>query len=57
MVNDTPFSPDWVSPPGATIATILEELGATPSELARGSNGRRTTSRACLSAARRLPPT
>ena len=35
MVNDTPFSPDWVSPPGATIATILEELGATPSELAR----------------------
>jgi len=35
MVNDTPFSPDWVSPPGATIATILEELGATHSELAR----------------------
>ena len=24
MVDDTPFSPDWVSPPGATIATILE---------------------------------
>ena len=35
MVDDTPFSPDWVSPPGATIATILEERGVTPSELAR----------------------
>ena len=35
MVDDTPFSPDWVSPPGATIATILEERGATPIELAR----------------------
>jgi HTH-type transcriptional regulator / antitoxin HigA len=35
MVDDTPFSPDWVSPPGTTIATILEERGATPSELAR----------------------
>jgi len=35
MIDDTPFSPDWVSPPGATIATILEGRGATPSELAR----------------------
>jgi Zn-dependent peptidase ImmA (M78 family)/plasmid maintenance system antidote protein VapI len=34
MIDDTPFSSDWVSPPGATIATILEERGATPSELA-----------------------
>jgi plasmid maintenance system antidote protein VapI len=34
MVDNTPFSPDWVSPPGATIATILEERGATPVELA-----------------------
>lgn len=34
MVDDSPFSPDWVSPPGATIATILEERGATPVELA-----------------------
>ena len=34
MVDYTPFSPDWVSPPGATIATILEERGATPVELA-----------------------
>jgi Zn-dependent peptidase ImmA (M78 family)/plasmid maintenance system antidote protein VapI len=35
MIDDTPFSPDWVSPPGATIATILEERGVTPTELAR----------------------
>jgi len=35
MVNDAPFTPDWVSPPGATIATILEERGATPGELAK----------------------
>jgi HTH-type transcriptional regulator / antitoxin HigA len=35
MVDDAPFTPDWVSPPGATIAAILEERGATPGELAR----------------------
>ena len=35
MVDNTQFTPDWVSPPGATIATILEERGATPSELAK----------------------
>lgn len=34
MVDDTSFSPDWVSPPGATIATILEERGASVAELA-----------------------
>ncbi len=34
MVDDAPFTPDWVSPPGATIATILEERGATPGDLA-----------------------
>jgi HTH-type transcriptional regulator/antitoxin HigA len=35
MVDDTSFSPDWVSPPGSTIATLLEERGVTPDELAR----------------------
>jgi len=35
MVDNTPFRPDWVSPPGATIATILDERGATPTDLAR----------------------
>lgn len=35
MVDNAQFTPDWVSPPGATIATILEERGATPTELAK----------------------
>jgi addiction module HigA family antidote len=30
-----PFAPDWISPPGDTIADILEELGWTQAELAR----------------------
>ncbi len=34
MVKDAPFTPDWVSPPGDTIATILEERGVTPVEFA-----------------------
>jgi len=35
MVEDTPFTPDWVSPPGDTIATILEERGVSRVEFAR----------------------
>jgi HTH-type transcriptional regulator / antitoxin HigA len=35
MVDDTPFTPDWVSPPGETIATILDERGITSDEFAR----------------------
>ncbi len=35
MIDDAPFMPDWVSPPGATISAILEERGATPGELAK----------------------
>lgn len=31
----TPFAPDWVSPPGDTIADVLEERGWTQAELAR----------------------
>lgn len=30
----TPFAPDWVSPPGDTIADVLEERGWTPDYLA-----------------------
>ncbi|MDM7321752.1 MAG: HigA family addiction module antitoxin [Gammaproteobacteria bacterium] len=30
-----PFTPDWVSPPGDTMADVLEERGWTPAELAR----------------------
>jgi HTH-type transcriptional regulator/antitoxin HigA len=32
---DAPFAPDWVSPPGDTIADVLEERGWTQAELAR----------------------
>jgi plasmid maintenance system antidote protein VapI/Zn-dependent peptidase ImmA (M78 family) len=34
MAKDAPFTPDWVSPPGDTIAAILEERGVTPVTLA-----------------------
>jgi Zn-dependent peptidase ImmA (M78 family)/plasmid maintenance system antidote protein VapI len=34
MVNDAPFAPDWVSPPGVTIATLLAERGLTHHEFA-----------------------
>lgn len=30
-----PFAPDWVSPPGDTIADVLEDRGWTQAELAR----------------------
>jgi HTH-type transcriptional regulator/antitoxin HigA len=30
----TRFNPDWVSPPGATIADILQERGLTVDDLA-----------------------
>ncbi|MEM6453881.1 MAG: HigA family addiction module antitoxin [Acidobacteriota bacterium] len=30
-----PFEPDWVSPPGDTLADLLEERGWTQAELAR----------------------
>ena len=32
---DAPFAPDWVSPPGDTIADVLEERGWTQAEFAR----------------------
>lgn len=32
---DTPFSPDWVSPPGDTILDIIEERGWAQTELAK----------------------
>jgi plasmid maintenance system antidote protein VapI/Zn-dependent peptidase ImmA (M78 family) len=35
MTKETGFAPDWLSPPGDTIATILEERGLSPSDLAR----------------------
>ncbi len=41
MVNELPFSPDWVSPPGETIATILKERGVTTDQFA--ASMRRTT--------------
>lgn len=34
MTDARPFSPDWISPPGDTIADILEERGFTQAELA-----------------------
>ena len=34
MIERTPFQPAWVSPPGDTIADILEERGHTQTELA-----------------------
>jgi len=33
------FSPDWVSPPGETIADLLEQRGWTRAELARRIGG------------------
>jgi HTH-type transcriptional regulator/antitoxin HigA len=33
--RDRPFEPDWVSPPGNSIADILEERGWTQADLAR----------------------
>jgi HTH-type transcriptional regulator/antitoxin HigA len=33
--QDRPFLPDWVSPPGDTIADLLEERGWSQAELAR----------------------
>lgn len=35
MNDDTSFNPDWISPPGETVATIMEELRLTPADLAR----------------------
>lgn len=34
MADDTPFAPDWVSPPGVTIATLLAKRGVTHHEFA-----------------------
>jgi HTH-type transcriptional regulator / antitoxin HigA len=35
MIKTTrPFSPDWVSPPGDTIADVLQERDWTQAELA-----------------------
>jgi plasmid maintenance system antidote protein VapI/Zn-dependent peptidase ImmA (M78 family) len=34
MVDDAPFAPDWVSPPGDTIAAILEERRLSANDLA-----------------------
>lgn len=34
MVNDAPFAPDWVSPPGVTIASLLARRGFTHHEFA-----------------------
>ena len=35
MSDDASFNPDWISPPGETVATIMEERRLTPAELAR----------------------
>ena len=35
MNDDMSFNPDWVSPPGETVATIMEERRLTPAELAK----------------------
>ncbi len=32
---NSPFAPDWVSPPGDTILELIEERGWTQSELAK----------------------
>ena len=34
--TNTPFLPDWVSPPGETISDIAEERGWSQGELAQG---------------------
>jgi HTH-type transcriptional regulator / antitoxin HigA len=34
MTEKTPFTPDWVSPPGDTIADLLEEQNLTEVQLA-----------------------
>lgn len=34
MVDETTFAPDWVSPPGATIAALLTRRGVAPQEFA-----------------------
>ncbi len=35
MADTSTFEPDWVSPPGDTIADALEELGMSQAELAQ----------------------
>lgn len=35
MLNKGPFTPDWICPPGVTIATILKEKGLSADDLAR----------------------
>jgi HTH-type transcriptional regulator / antitoxin HigA len=35
MVDDTSFSPDWLSPPGDTISSILDERKLSPAEFAQ----------------------
>jgi plasmid maintenance system antidote protein VapI len=35
MSDDVSFNPDWISPPGETVATIMEERRLTPAELAQ----------------------
>jgi plasmid maintenance system antidote protein VapI/Zn-dependent peptidase ImmA (M78 family) len=35
MIHERPFSPDWVSPPGETIATLLKERGLSAEDFAQ----------------------
>src|SRR4051812_36297460 len=35
MTEDMPFSPNWLSPPGETIASILKERDVSPEDFAR----------------------
>ena len=32
--QNAPFAPDWASPPGDTVADLIEERGLTPAEFA-----------------------
>lgn len=47
-MSDPTFSPDWASPPGETIAHLLEERGMTVQEFARDLGGTVSTATALI---------
>ena len=51
MNKNNAFQPDWVSPPGDTIADVLEERNLPPDEFARRIGRSSRKHRVCCQAA------
>jgi plasmid maintenance system antidote protein VapI/Zn-dependent peptidase ImmA (M78 family) len=56
MVDERPFSPDWVSAPGETIAALLKERGVTPDDFAVSLHKPRTEVDGLLSGQTAITP-